>query len=168
MNMLTGGTDDVKPQFLSFYVAESGTDTTTSTSQPIPVLRNFRTGGGRAQVIEVLKVWITWNSGIPEVDSASTVLLSTKNKGTTAGNIYDPDVFAWGVRSTKITTSGQVYGSLVDCVDLTDGNGNGILIGTDNIYAQISLSSTGFSFGVALKVLYRISGASLQEYVGMV
>lgn len=51
---LTGGTNDVNPQSISFIITESAPDTTTTLSVNIPVQR-LPSGRG-AQVLEVLKV----------------------------------------------------------------------------------------------------------------
>lgn len=165
---LTGGTMDVKPELLSFLVSESAADTTTSLTVALPVLRNFAPAGGqRAQIVEILKVFAVWSS-MAEVDSTATLLIGTKSKGTTTGTAADPDVFAVFAKQIAITTSGTYAISRVECFDCTDGNGNGILVATDNIYAQISSASTGASVSASVKVLYRIYGASVMEYVGIV
>jgi hypothetical protein len=166
--MLTGNTGDVKPQLLSFSCTESAADTATTVTQAIPVLRNFSPdGGSRAQLIEVLKVWFVW----PQTGAATSTrqaALSTKNKLVAAANLADADVFAFAFNGTRFTTSGEIVADLVSCVDLTDGDGNGILIATDNIYLQVSSTNTSAAQTVACKMLYRISGASVIEYVGIV
>lgn len=167
MSMLTGGTRDVKPQYLTFSITESAADTTTTVTQALPVLRNFTSTGGRAQVIEVLKVYISFGAQ-SEVDSVMQLCLTTKSFGTTVVSASDPNVFAYVVVRSGITTSGtfqQVYPVIID---LTDGAGNGLLIATDNIYAQIFSTGTSAAIGANVKLLYRISGASLTEYVGIV
>lgn len=164
---LTGGTRDVKPQMLSFVATQSGNDTTTTVTQALPVLRNFQPSPGRAQLVEILKVSAILPSPT-EVDNNINIALSTKNFGTTAVTPQDPSVFAFIRRAVALTTSGQIYADLVACLDLTDGNGNGILVATDNIYCQIVSSSTGSTNATAIKILYRISGASVEEYVGIV
>ncbi len=168
MSMLTGNTGDVKPQLLSFSLTQSAADTTTSVAQALPVLRNFTgAGANRAQIVEVLKVWFTWTSAA-EVDSAQVALLGTKNKGTTQGAISDPDVFAWSSRQVKITTSGSFLSPMSECIDLSDGDGNGVLVATDNIYLQVVTVTTGVANNITVKILYRISGATVIEYVGIV
>jgi hypothetical protein len=168
MAMLTGNTGDVKPQLLSFSCTESAADTATSVAQSLPVLRNFSPGGGsRAQLIEVLKVWFIWGQ-TGATTSTRQACLSTKNKLVAAANQADPDVFAFSFNGTRFTTSGEIVADLVSCVDLTDGDGNGVLVATDNIYLQVSSTATGAVQTVAVKMLYRISGASVIEYVGIV
>jgi hypothetical protein len=165
--MLTGGTRDVKPQLLSFVASQSGADATTTTTVALPVLRNFTTGGGRAQIVEVLKVYFDFD-GVPEVDSALAVVLSTKSGGTTAFAISDPAVFAYYQLRVGLTTSGVVQLIFPYVMDLTDGAGNGFLVGTDSIFAQVFSSSTTLTNAARIKVLYRVYGAGLTEYVGIV
>ncbi len=166
--MLTGGSRDVKPQLMVFAATQSAADTTTSQSQALPVLRNFSSGGGsRAQIVEILRVQITFPFP-PEVDATTSVYLSTKNFGTTNTSLAEPNVFAGARRFIDITTSGAFYGSSNEYIDLTDGQGNGILVATDNIYAQVVSTSTGVANTAIIRVLYRIYSADVTEYVGIV
>lgn len=56
MSMLTGGTRDVKPQFLSFAVAPTAIDTMSVVPVALPTLKNFL-NGNKAQIVEILKVY---------------------------------------------------------------------------------------------------------------
>ncbi len=166
-NEITGGSKDLKPQWLSFSATQSGTDTTTTTTQALPILRNFQTGGNRAQIIELLKVYFFMNV-TSEQDSTLSVFLTTKSAGTTNVTFSDPTVVAAAGTQYAITTSGAVDVDLIRCMDLTDGAGNGVLVATDNIYAQVQSATTGGTNTVRIKLLYRITGASVTEYVGIV
>jgi hypothetical protein len=46
--------------------------------------------------------------------------------------------------------------------------GNGILLATDNVYAQLTNVATGQTITAACKLFYRIYSASVTEYVGIV
>ncbi len=168
MSMLTGGSRDVKPQLLAFPVTQSAADTATTATQPLPVLRNFSSGNGsRAQILEILKVFMLFP--LPaEVDSVVTCALTTKSFGTTAVSHSDPSVIAITRRSTQITTSGGWSTDQTAIFDLSDGNGNGLLVATDNIYGQVVSASTGAANAVVIRVLYRIYAADVTEYVGIV
>lgn len=166
--MLTGGTMDVKPQLLSFACVQSSADTTTTTTQPVPVLRNFSSGNGsRAQLIEVLKVYCNMPLS-SEVDSSVSIVVGTKNLGTTAVVAGEPSVFARFGQQLILTTSGQCVIPRQQMVDCSDGAGNGILVATDNIYAQISSLTTSATNQCTVAVLYRVYAASVTEYVGIV
>jgi len=52
--------------------------------------------------------------------------------------------------------------------DLTDGAGHGVLVATDQIYCQISSSSTGAAQTCAGKIWYRWKNVGLAEYIGIV
>jgi hypothetical protein len=169
MNMLTGGTRDVKPELLSFSVVQSGADATTTQQQPLPILRNFSSGNGsRAQVIEVLKVWADTPPALG--NQSSSLFLSSKNFAAVNTTFSEPTVFA-GFK--KIGTTVTAVGVLSDqdqvqVFDLTDSNGNGILIATDNIFAQYQSVASGVTNTARIKILYRTYGASVLEYVGIV
>lgn len=173
MNILTGGTRDVKPQLLSATVSQTSADQGNGipvvATIPMPVLRNFSgAGANRAQLVEVLKVWFHLPN-TSEVDSNLLMVLGTKNLGTAAiPLVSDPSIIAASCRLVKITTSGQYITDTVTCVDLTDGDGNGVLVATDNLFFSLTSSTTGLTNVATVKVLYRIAGASVIEYVGIV
>lgn len=172
---LTGGTGDVSPQWLSFTGTQTSADTTTSVSQAIPVQR--LPTGGRAQVMEVLKVVFN-TTALPASASATetidtlNVFLSTKNFSTTATTQAEPTVFAYDSQiSRSAFTAAGTYWAYVPSVrffDCTDGAGHGILIATDNIYMQISSALTGNANTANVKILYRWKNVPLQEYIGIV
>jgi hypothetical protein len=164
---LTGGTRDIKPQLLSFAASQTVADTTATTVQSIPVLRNFQSGPGRAQLVEILRVYAIFPNNVA-VDSAITVLLGTKNFGATGQVPSEPSIFFASKFQFELVTSGATAVFHDRVWDLTDGAGNGILVATDNIFAQIISVTTGVANTVHFKILYRISGASVTEYVGIV
>jgi hypothetical protein len=162
---LTGGTGDVSPQFLSFSATQSAADTTTTTQQTLPIEKIY--GNQNPTIIEVLKVFFT-NGATTEVDNAFSCHLSTKSFGTTATNLAEPTVFAAYRRDIAITTSGQIAVVQPFCFDCTDTAGHGILVATDNLFAQVSSATTGVANTVWIKVLYRFKKVGLSEYIGIV
>jgi hypothetical protein len=165
---LTGGTRDVSPQFLSFVFSQSGSDATTTTQQTLPV-EKFGTAGNGARIIEVLKVYFGYDAAaIAEVDSRINVYLSTKTGGTTKLTFDNPTVFAYSKVISQITTSGQEFAVFPQVMDVTDGAGHGILIATDNIFAQLASSGTSATNTMEVKILYRFKQVGLQEYIGIV
>lgn len=172
---LTGGTGDVNPQWLSFTVTQSAADTTTTATQTIPVQR--LPTGGRAQVLELLRVIIARPTGqaIASATEAADVwqlYLSTASFGTTATNFAEPRVFASDEYELRgAFTAAGTYGFPLDRkreIDCTDGDGHGIIIATDQIYAQGVSSGTGAANVWRVKMLYRWKNVSLQEYIGVV
>lgn len=173
---LTGGTGDVSPQWMSFLATQSAADTTTTATQAIPVQR-LQTRGA-AQVMEVLKV-LFFNTGLPASASATETLddiscfLSTSSFGTTNTTFQEPRVFAgMNTYSRSAFTAAGTYWStdsrLRPEFDCTDGAGHGVLVATDNIYAQVQSTATGNTNSVAVKILYRWKNVGMTEYVGIV
>lgn len=172
---LTGGTGDVSPQWMSFAAAQSAADTTTTTTQAVPVQRMPL--GGRAQVMEVLKMILELptfpaTASVTEATDSHVVFLSTSSFGATITNWSEPRVFAgWTRINQGAFTAAGTYQSNYDntkMMDLTDGAGHGILIATDNIFAQVASVGTGLTNTVRIKLLYRWKNVSLQEYIGIV
>lgn len=173
---LTGGTGDVNPQFMSFQAVQSAADTTTTTTQAIPVQR--LTSGKSAQVMEVLKVFVE-TTELPASASATeaidtiTVALSTASFGTTAVGFNEPRVFAWFQKGSRqaFTAAGTYFAfSPIEpyVMDVTDGVGHGIIVAVDNIYAQVASSGTGVTNTANIKILFRWKNVGLTEYVGVV
>ncbi len=169
-NILTGGSLDYKPEYMTLAVSAAN-NTSASSAFALPVLRNFSSGNGsRAQIVEVIKVLVEF----PEIYAAAAAYsdlrfhLSTKNHGTTATTLADPDTFLSVGLQSYFATSGNAIAQSHQSFDFTDGMGNGILIATDNIYAQLSNVATGQTISVSAKVIYRIYSASVTEYIGIV
>lgn len=164
---LTGGTGDVNPQFLSFSATQSAADTTTTTQIALPIQRLPTGGSAYAQVMEVLKVFYMVST-LAEVDSFVLCSLTTKNQGTTTVAFSDPTVFSAYQHENKLTTSGTFFEVTPIVFDLTDGAGHGVIIATDNIFAQVASTTTSLVNTFRVKILYRFKNVSIQEYVGIV
>lgn len=172
---LTGGTGDVNPQWLSFNAVESGADTTTTASQTLPVQR--LPTSGRAQVMEVLKVLFNFTP-FPATASATELVrymqcaISTVSFSTTLTNLGEPRVFAgWKVQENAAFTAAGTYATIyptTHVLDCTDGTGHGVLVATDNIYAQIASGNTSATNTCNIKILYRWKDVPLAEYIGIV
>lgn len=164
-NSLTGGTGDVNPQFLSFQAVQAVANTTISGEVPLPIQR-LQTRG-EAQVVEVLKVYFTSGNNDPN-DYSYEVAISTKNFGSVAPGFADPTVFAAYQHSTQFTVSGTTDIDHPFVLDLTDGAGHGILIGTDKIYWNAFSNGLTSVLTMDVKILYRFKNVSVIEYVGIV
>lgn len=163
---LTGGTGDVNPQFITFDVVQTGNDATTSEQIQLPIDRMSQRGG-RAQIVEVLKVFFQVDFH-EEGDTIQSLYLSTSSFGTTNTNWAEPRVFAAYIQDKRLTTSGTFLTEGPFCMDLTDGAGHGYLIATDSIYAQLSSTGTSAANNVRIKILYRWKNVGLSEYIGVV
>lgn len=172
---LTGGTGDVNPQFMQLTIAEGAADAYAQGTFPVPIQR-IQMGGNRAQVMEVLKVWFQSTDTVPSqaglTASAINLQLTTKSQSATV-NISEPSCFALQQKSqvSAFTAGGTVVANMtVDPfqIDLTDGQGHGVLIATDNIYFAIDSDNTGAVQTAYAKILYRWKDVSQTEYVGIV
>lgn len=159
---LTGGSRDVNPQYLSFKCTQTGADTTTTQSSPLPI--NKINPGRRPQIIEVLKVYFNV-ADFSEVDSSIVAVLTSKNFGTTAVSLEDPSIIAYLKAIVKITTSGQMLGLQPIVYDCTDDAGHGLLVATDNVYLQVSSTTTGLTNAVGVRILYRFKQVNDVELV---
>ncbi len=128
--------------------------------------------------MEILKVYFL-TTGLPASASATETLddiscfLSTTSFGTTNTTFQEPRVFAaTNTYSRSAFTAAGTYfafdSRLRPVFDCTDGAGHGVLIATDNIFAQVQSTATGNSNSVAIKILYRWKNVGLQEYIGLV
>lgn len=162
---LTGGTNDVNGQFLTLTLTQSAADTTTSGSFPIPIQR--LPTNGRAQVLEILKLFFYYTVP-PEVDGNISMTLSTTSFGITAASIVDPRVILQNQAAVRLTTSGMYLIKQPDVYDMTDNAGHGFLVATDNVFLQVASVTTGSSNNCTVKILYRWKNVSLAEYIGIV
>lgn len=200
---LTGGTNDVNPQWWRLPTL-GGPNTTYSSSLPsgsaygveqsfpIPVQR-LAQAQGRAQVMEILKIRYQFNSEMPLTNSTTQgTVLTVANIATSAsGNqtvpgsyrLGDPHVIDFDQQDQvwyRVPGGGIYY--LVDGInpeihDLTDGDGHGVLVATDNIFVGwvVLVSDTGstdgfpvFANSLNVDILYRWKEVSLAEYIGIV
>jgi len=174
-DQLTGGTGDVSPQLLSGLVLQTAADTTTTATIALPV--NRIPGSDKdVTIIELLKIWCDFpqliGTAVGEVGYNLGVFFTTTSFGTTATTFNDPAVLALiqiQKRGAFTAAGTYFYRELgVESVDLTDGAGHGILVATDNMFAQCTSSSTGAANTVSFKLLYRFKRVSLVEYIGIV
>lgn len=176
---LTGGTGDVKPQIWTLPALTQETlNTFEEISVPTPVSRlNNRSNGSKATVMEVLKVW----ANLPNFDADlaatysrrnSQLQLSTSSLDNTGIFPLSPKVFAFFSRTQmgKAAVGGS-FSNVLDSPlekDLTDGNGNGIIIATDQIYIGGDTEGLADVAAWNVKILYRFVDVGLTEYIGIV
>lgn len=175
---VTGGTGDVKPQFLTASTpVAAAVDDYIIQAINLPVVRPAATGGN-ATIMEFLSVdymlplqdfaegtaihaaFLTVNIGRTNGDTCTS--------GTLMADFADPRTFASVSQYKNTITSGgfTVDGPLH--VDLTDQNGNGMLVASDVIYlvqGSVADSTVGYT---VVKIKYRYVTVSLIEYIGIV
>lgn len=172
---LTGGTGDVNPQILTTRVTESAADTTTTLQIALPIPQI--PVGGKATIFELLRVYMNFGTafsgtGVAETEFERLVSISTKNFGTTVVANNDPTVFLRYDQAKRgaFTAAGTYFIKWDEpgVFDFTDGAGHGMLIATQNIFAQIDSSNTGIVQNCAIRLLYRLKTATIEEYIGIV
>ena len=174
--LLTGGTGDVNPQFMSGVLTLSAANTTTEVTLGTPIVRVGPQTGGQAIIMEVLKIYVD----LPRVDADNAtpaarlieLNFSTVANGTAIATWDNPRLFARVLKNQRNAFTAAGTGLLaIDemfVMDLTDGAGHGILIATDNIFVQGDTSSQAAASVFAWKILYRFKKVSLIEYIGIV
>jgi hypothetical protein len=172
---VTGGTGDIKPQLLTIGPSTPVADqySVAQINLPVPRIGSLK---NKATVTEILKVWFFFGSTtdmtLDEIQFLSTQeIRSTGNTSTSTTMIADagdPAVFAFvgKTRAASGTPANTVQDTYSQMVDLTDNNGNGIIVGTDRIFYTIGNASGGTQARV--KILYRMVNITIQEYVGIV
>jgi len=174
----TGGTGDIKPAILTLGTGKpAGADDYATAQIAFPVPR-FGTSKNKATITELL--WVDWYMAIEDIgDELGTyaAFLSTDpnlhatsdtcTSATLALDIVEPSVFAYVLRNYSVTTSGGRTKEMPIRVDLTDSNGNGLLIATDRI-AVYGGNIGGTTVGNYIcKVAYRLVDVGIEEYVGI-
>lgn len=178
-DVLTGGTNDVNPQYLSGTFNLSAANTLTEVTIGTPIVRVGPQTGGEAIIMELLKLYVDF-PGADAAVAAQTIrsmffALSTSPSGGTPAQrfISDPQCLA---RINKVLVNaftaagtGQLEENFDPQVwDFTDGAGHGVLVATDNLYCQASTNNQAAASRFDFKILYRFKKVSLAEYIGIV
>ncbi len=131
-----------------------------------------------ATIMEILKVW--FYVGIEDgadldmilTGCLSTTLLrsnsATVNVANMFANILSPTTFASFTEQRALLTSGAHVAGTPHEIDLTDNNGNGILVATDRIFVTTGMLNNTVVSASCVKILYRMVNVGITEYVGIV
>lgn len=175
----TGGTGDILPQIMTLATTVAGdVDDYVVAQVSLPVPR-IGTERERATIFEIL--WVDWYMGIEDfadITGTQFAHLSTTNLGRNSGDttslaaivadIVNPRSFGSAVSTILTTTSGAAARNYPIHLDLTDNNGNGLLVATDKLFVVAgNVSGTAASTYTA-KVGYRLVNVGTMEYVGIV
>jgi len=165
-DILTGGTRDVNPQYLSGLIVESAANTFTELTIPLPVLRGNFGGQRKYQVLELLKV--IWSMSTGDGATASQRLAQLTTSSQTASIDFDnPDLITRFRDNIVITTSGLFnhIGPVIQ--DFTDGAGHGLIIATSDLFLGIVGTSQTNALQVAVRIIYRFKNITVDEFVGL-
>lgn len=174
---VTGGTGDVKPQYLTMSTSTPGSADDYQVQQiTLPVVRPSE--DRNATIIEFLSIDYYPNvANLADQSSAYAMMLASNidrssgdaaSAATIAQDIADPRTIAPVFHYNNFTTSGQLSQSVPIHFDFTDNNGNGMLYASDQIFlvgASIGDSVQGFYIA---KLKYRFVTVGLIEYIGIV
>lgn len=175
---VTGGTGDIKPQIFTISTGTSAAvDDYTVTTFVLPVPR-FGTMKTKATIFEILRVdWYLDPQDLPDTSALHFGFLTTSTNRTTGEtatavsnmvDFGDPRSFACIIRRSVLATNGSFSVQMPNSVNLTDDNGNGMLIATDRItIVTAGVGDTTVSDSVA-KIYYRMVNVGIAEYVGIV
>ncbi len=170
------GEIDQKPQYLTINLpAPAGADDysvvivqTPFTALVAPV--------GMATVMEILKV--DWYIGMLDaLDAQSThwgfLATNTNRLGNATSTLITEDqdraqatTFGMVARHANFTTSGASNRLSPMSVDMTDGNGNGIIYAAAQFVAVTGAVANTAASGATCKMLYRLSFVNTEEYLG--
>jgi len=175
----TGGTGDVKPQILSLSSGNAPVlDVYSVETFRLPV---SRFGGARnvTTIVEFLKVW--WFPNVKDGVDASVVNFAYLTTATAhvTGDVSTAFTFTEDLEDGRtfapVITTSQLSGAtgastvqFPQTVDLTDNNGNGILVATDSIVVVGGQNGGSILGGAICKILYRLVNVGIEEYVGIV
>ena len=175
---VTGGTGDVKPQYLTVTSLTAGAvDDYVVNQIALPVPR-FGTMKTKATIMEMLSVdWYLNLEGALDDDHIDMGFLATvtsRSDGDTitaasiAADAADPLVFGLGVVNINLLTTGGWAQTMPLHIDMTDNNGNGILVATDRIFVVGGSVNNNVAGSYVAKIKYRLVNVGITEYVGIV
>lgn len=175
---LTGGSGDVKPQFLTATsVSAAGIDDYTVIAINIPRLV-LQDGSGVATIMEILRLdYYMGLRDLGDADASHWAFLNTQqrrvqnetaNLASAINDLSDPTTFGFILNHKHTTTTGALGEHFPHSYDCTDSNGNGILIATDRLFLTGGATGNTITSPVTVKILYRMYNADLIDYVGIV
>jgi len=175
----TGGTGDIMPQMMVF---DSGSRTTDDyivekVALPVPRIGTMR---NKATIYEIL--WVEWYLGIENLEdvTANSTQWGYLTTGTTrttglaatldtlAEDVADPKVVSIAIQTSKKATSGASVQTMPIVDDLTDRNGNGILVAADSLFIIKGATDQTTNARAVARVGFRLVNVGVTEYVGIV
>lgn len=155
---------DKNPQFLYAAITESGTNTFTTSAVALPIPRL----GTTRMVIEVLKVFAKLET-LPEMAAGDAVEYGIAFRALTAMPALDnPSAMVLFRQEAHLTTSGLIAFVYPFVQDMTDGDGNGVLVASDQMHPFVQSTSQSAVMTAAFRVLYRFKRITSEEYIGIV
>jgi len=175
--VLTGGTRDYKPNFLTINLGDSaGADDYQVQQVTLPIIRPRSEKDTEVTVMELL--WVDYYDGLSDALADGTevqasylapvAFRSTSDTCTIATlqtDLSDRRVIAPSVWAGLVVTSGSFARKWPRHVNLMDGFGNGVVYPTDQIvYHHGEVSNTNHGVG-SCKIAYRWTNIGVWEFV---
>jgi hypothetical protein len=163
------GTVDLNPQFLSEYVTQSGANTYTSKTMILPINPGATISStGKVRVMELLKIYLDMAKDTLAEDGYALVQLTYKEQVAILTAVDVEKYIVRLIRKTQLITSGAIMEEFPFVLDLTDGQGNGLLIGQQKLFLGVNTAGQGAALSASIKILYRFKDVNVEEYIGMV
>lgn len=177
-DMLTGGTYDVNPQYLSGQIVSAG-GAAVEVTLGTPIVRVGQSNPGHAVIMELLKVYVDFPpsdlEGAAVADRIKRFSMSTTSSGATPAIVplSNPNCLCKMATNARNAFTAAGTGTLEQqdypqVWDFTDGAGHGVLVATDNLFIQQELDGQNVALTTGFKILYRFKKVSLVEYIGIV
>lgn len=155
---------DIYPQFLRMKVVESAANTFTEEEYPTAV--PVHQGPGKVLVMNVLKIIINLGTGDMADGDIIQASIYDRTRTEMPGNA-DSGVLIYAQRTSKLTTEGAHNYQDPVVLDLSDGNGHGILFARKNIYIAVKGTSQANPMTCVAQVVYTLAEISTEEYIGI-
>lgn len=165
MDMVKSTQRDIFPQILRGTVTESSANTFTEVSVRTPVSRFFG-AGGKALVMEILKVVVLFRPDTLAEDSVLEAQLTAESQTTIVG-LQDSSLIARFHQSANLVTSGAVAWENVKIHDLQAG-GKGLLYGGDEVFFGSRSSNQTAARVYDFQIIYRLVEVDAQELIGII
>lgn len=176
-DQLTGGSNDVNPQYAHVFVTTSVANAFTESEIPLPALtmmgvtgmRGFSTKG---PVLELL--YVDWNYQGEAFNAAAEgyFFSISRNAQTTVLNFSNPEcIMKYEAQAASgATDTGSYLMPAVGRYNFTAGDGHGLLVALpSNNSLRMQLDTIGLTAtaSVLLRLAYRIKLVPMAEFVGM-
>jgi len=176
---VTGGTGDVKPQYLTINTATAaGADDYATGSITVPIIRPSSNTPDQAVIVELLEAdyYIniadaadsTAHRGAFLNTHATRVTSDTATLASLALDAQDPTNVGMVTEHGVLTTSGHMLKLYPHKYDFTDQNGNGMLIASDSIILTVGEVGNTASGVSTCRIKYRFVKVGIIEYLGIV
>lgn len=169
----TGGTGDVKPQYLTVRSSVSAAADYGINQFSLPVPR-FGSQQGRTTVVEILS--LDWYIGMEDQADASdlkwayltTATARTQAETSTLVTCVEDcaDPLTFGL--VMMSVAGNAQDVRPVHYDLTDNNGNGMVVATDKLFIVHGDAGGTANSSSICKIKYRLVNIGMKEYIGIV